>query len=348
MLEVLLLGATTTKVSSSGGGTGILVIFLLIVLAAWIGFTQVQARKQSQIPTTLGKIRVQQIIDEVFGRTWKRITGPGDVNVRPTFKRNAPTISIGVEPLPSGGTEVSVWLSQWGRRLGMVEHAQLVWRKKRALAARLQAAGGVATQPAAAGVPPSAAPRTPVIGMPLAAAPAAPAGSAAAHTTPPTDGKEARPSAGQSVSRAEDAAERTARRARTEAASKLGPVGQLVASSAETIVVRTGKTPQQIANVLRHAVEGVLPGSDSHFVLGPPRATFWAHVTEGGNERFLALSLVTPKADEASVSEMERKVSAVVAPGLDGVVTILHGLGEDPQLEQQLAGSTVVSIAGLS
>jgi len=344
MLDALILAATS-KVSSSSSGTGILVVFLLIALAAWAGFTQVQARKQHQIPTTLGKIRVQQIIDEVFGRTWKRMTGPGDINVRPTFKRNAPTISISVEPLPNGGTEVSIWLSQWGRRLGMVEHAQLVWRRKRALAARLQAAGGVATQPAVAGAA-TAAPSTPVVGMPLAAVPASPP-LPSAPAAPPKDGKEARLSTA-SVSRADDAAEQTARRARVAAASNLGPVGQLVASSAETIIVRTNKTPQQIASVLRRAVDGVLPGSDSHFVLGPPKATFWAHVTEGGNERFLALSLVTPRADEESVSEIERKVSAIVAPGLDGVVTILHGLGEDPQLDQQLVRSTVVSVAGLS
>jgi hypothetical protein len=144
-------------------------VFLLILAwVAWVVFVQVQARKQSRIATSLGKIAVQDVIDRTFGSTWSRVAGPGHVNVRQKLRSRGPTISIDVEPGSGSGSEVDIWMSSSSTRYGMVNHGQLVWRKKRALASALTSVGSTtvggsmqATSSPGSSSTPVQSPRTP-------------------------------------------------------------------------------------------------------------------------------------------------------------------------------------------
>lgn len=120
-------------------------ILLFIALVAWLIFTQVAARQQVDLSVNRSERDAAAEIAGYFGMLWTQVHGVGDINYRPKLRMNAPTISIKLQPVDLGRCEVSIWTSAWTVRYGLMWHAQLMWRKKRGLAARLATPAAPAT-----------------------------------------------------------------------------------------------------------------------------------------------------------------------------------------------------------
>jgi hypothetical protein len=73
-------------------------------------------------------------VSAAFGTTWTRVEGKGDDNFRPKLRVRAPVLSVSYAPNGAGGSEVDIWCSHFTKRYGLMHHAQLMWRKKRAVA----------------------------------------------------------------------------------------------------------------------------------------------------------------------------------------------------------------------
>ena len=108
---------------------------LPIGFVAWLIYTQFSARSHHEIVTSKSQAQVEQAVDAVFGTKQKnRVPGKGRINIRPRWKRNAPTVSIDLKSTAdSTGVTVAVWMSEWETRYGIAGHAAWVWRKKGAL-----------------------------------------------------------------------------------------------------------------------------------------------------------------------------------------------------------------------
>lgn len=115
----------------------VIVILMIIALVAWAVFLQIQARKQVDIATSLSEQDAAQVVTDYFGVLWTQVGGAGHLNYRPKLRVGAPTISISFAPSGTTACEVSIWTSHFHTRYGLMSHAQLAWRKKRALAGRL-------------------------------------------------------------------------------------------------------------------------------------------------------------------------------------------------------------------
>lgn len=114
-------------------------IFVLLVLAviAWIGFVQYMSRKQVDIVARVSEEEAADRVMAYFGVLWTQVQGRGHLNYRAKLRMNAPTISVDFRPNGTNECAVSIWTSQFTTRYGLMEHAMLMWRKKRGLAARL-------------------------------------------------------------------------------------------------------------------------------------------------------------------------------------------------------------------
>jgi hypothetical protein len=137
-------------------------IFLLVIIAivGWNVFMQVAARQQLTVSCTGGVAAAQQLVAASFGAAWNRVQGRGDQNFRPRLRRRPPVISVDYRVVGGDGCEVDIWCSHFDTMYGAMNHAQLVWRKKRALASRLAASpAGIEGAPAAG------AARPPVSGL---------------------------------------------------------------------------------------------------------------------------------------------------------------------------------------
>jgi len=134
------------------------VIFLLVVsFIGWAAFTQISARQQTSVSCPYDVATARAVVARCFGATWASVAGKGDLNFKPRMRARAPVISVSFDPSDHGGSKVDVWCSAFAKRYGLLEHGQLVWRKKRALARALaepvpgssrppaQAHGGVGT-----------------------------------------------------------------------------------------------------------------------------------------------------------------------------------------------------------
>ena len=110
---------------------------LVILLISWAVFVQFSARRQVDISVGLSERDAAQAIAGYFGALWTQVSGKGELNYRPKLRRNPPTLSISLRPVSLGQCEVSIWTSAFSIRYGLMEHAQLMWRKKRGLATRL-------------------------------------------------------------------------------------------------------------------------------------------------------------------------------------------------------------------
>jgi len=118
------------------------VLFVLLVLSliGWTVYVQISARQQVDVVTTLSEQDAAQEVLRYFGVLWTQVPGRGHVNYRPKLRADAPTMSINFSPDGTAACVVSIWTSHWTKRYGLMSHAQLMWRKKRGLAARLASA----------------------------------------------------------------------------------------------------------------------------------------------------------------------------------------------------------------
>lgn len=118
----------------------VLIIVGVVGLLVWIVYVQSEARQQADVRCALDVVGTTAVVESFFGKTWKRVPGPGRLNARQRLKRGAPVLSVDWASSPQGGTEVSVWVSDFTvRTIGglrfvkMMDHAQYAWRKKRQL-----------------------------------------------------------------------------------------------------------------------------------------------------------------------------------------------------------------------
>lgn len=121
----------------------ILVIIIFVILAMYITqFTfGVLARRQDETQSQLSPDRIAQLTAEGFGSMlWKDEQGPGSINKRRrTLNGSGPLISIDVEPV-SGGSNVSVWMSEWSSRAGIINFAGTAFFQKRKILRRVHEA----------------------------------------------------------------------------------------------------------------------------------------------------------------------------------------------------------------
>jgi len=292
-------------------------LFVMIVIAflAWLTFTQVQARKHTILHTPLGKLQVQEAIDKTFDSMWTRTAGPGHVNVKPKLRSHAPTISISVESGNQSGCDVDIWMSRWVTRYGVAGHAQLVWRKKLSLGSALQAS------------------------------PSGSMGAATALRTPPTftTSPSAQPDPAKTPFYGAQSANGSTR------ASSV--VINTVQGTDTNFVLRTKRPAREVAAALGAAIQSTQPGSANHLVLGPPRATMWAHLQElPSGETLMTLSLMTlHNADQEYVREsIRRPLETIVAPSVEGSVSVLDGHGIPGALQHDLQRGRLVPVAELA
>jgi hypothetical protein len=113
---------------------GVLILLALLAVITWNVFVQVGARQQATISTSDDVASARRRVSAAFGATWARVEGKGDDNFRPKLRMRAPVLSVTYEPNGAGGSEVDIWCSHFNKKYGCMEHAQLMWRKKRAVA----------------------------------------------------------------------------------------------------------------------------------------------------------------------------------------------------------------------
>lgn len=117
---------------------GVLIVLLILAFIAWNIFTQVMARQETSVPCSYDPTTARAIVSKSFGIWWTRVQGRGDDNFR-AKRSKPPVISISYDISENGGCNVDIWCSSGVKRYGVLNHAQLVWRKKRAVARALSA-----------------------------------------------------------------------------------------------------------------------------------------------------------------------------------------------------------------
>jgi hypothetical protein len=130
---------------------GFFVVLLLLAFLAWLAFTQVGGRQQVSVSTGHSVDESRQIVAASFGLAWSQADGPGQENFRPRLRAHAPVLSIDYESAEGGGSTVDMWCSNFKTTYGLMIHAQLMWRKKRAVARALNPPA-VTSPPIPAGV----------------------------------------------------------------------------------------------------------------------------------------------------------------------------------------------------
>lgn len=114
-----------------------LITLLVLAFVGWNTFTQIMARQQTSISCSYDVVTARKIVSQSFGMWWKAVPGKGDDNYKSKRGSNAPTLSVSYSMAESGGCNVDIWCSHGTKRYGVLNHAQLVWRKKRAVAGAL-------------------------------------------------------------------------------------------------------------------------------------------------------------------------------------------------------------------
>jgi len=120
------------------GFTCVLLIGALIGILVWQFAETRRAVATTSIRTAYPPAEAVRIVADAFsgGRAmlWTDATGPGTLNKRRRGVRGGITMSIDIEPLPSGGSRVDMWASQTVTYLGvLVNFAGVVNRRKNAI-----------------------------------------------------------------------------------------------------------------------------------------------------------------------------------------------------------------------
>jgi hypothetical protein len=113
---------------------GILIFLFLLAAVAWAAFTQIAARQQVSVSFPYGVTTARGLVSGPFGVGWTAVPGRGDDNFKPKMRVRAPVLSVSYRAGGSGGCEVDIWCSAFVTRYGLIHHAQLMWRKRRAVA----------------------------------------------------------------------------------------------------------------------------------------------------------------------------------------------------------------------
>lgn len=96
--------------------------------------------------------------------------GNGDDNFKSKRGPKAPVISISYDMSGTGGCDVDIWCSHGVKQYGVLNHAQMVWRKKRAVARALAQADlgslPAPVSPASTGAVPLESPRPQTLAQP--------------------------------------------------------------------------------------------------------------------------------------------------------------------------------------
>jgi hypothetical protein len=121
---------------------GVIILLLFLAFIGWAIFTQVAARQQLTIACPAGAATARELVAGSFGAAWSRVDGRGIDNFRPRLRYRPPVISVSYLAAESGACEVHIWCSAFSTKYGAMNHAQLVWRKKAALARQLSSAAG--------------------------------------------------------------------------------------------------------------------------------------------------------------------------------------------------------------
>jgi hypothetical protein len=116
---------------------GVLVTLLVIAFIGWMVFVQIGARQQVDLVVNGSEQDVAEQVRGYFGALWTQVAGVGHLNFRPKLRARPPTLSVSFRPNGTASCEISVWTSAFTTRYGAMNHAQLAWRRKHALAARL-------------------------------------------------------------------------------------------------------------------------------------------------------------------------------------------------------------------
>jgi hypothetical protein len=115
----------------------ILIVLAILAFITWNVFVQVSARQQTTISISGDVASARRAVYAAFSPTWALVEGKGEDNFRPKLRMRAPVLSVSYEPNEAGGSEVDIWCSHFKKRYGCMEHAQLAWRKKHAVARSL-------------------------------------------------------------------------------------------------------------------------------------------------------------------------------------------------------------------
>lgn len=112
---------------------GVLVVMIILVLLGWLVFTQLGGRQQLSVLSPHDVASTRKLVSNLFGVAWSRVPGRGDDNFKPRLRMYAPTLSVSYQPAEDG-TDVQLWCSAYTTKMGLMGHAQLMWRKKRSVA----------------------------------------------------------------------------------------------------------------------------------------------------------------------------------------------------------------------
>jgi hypothetical protein len=126
---------------------GVIIFLLVLAVIGWAAFTQIIARQQTSITCSYDLATARRIVSQCFGSWWwTAVPGRGDDNYRPRRGSKAPVLSISYDMTESGRCDVAIWCSAGVKNYGLLNHAQLMWRKKRAVAQALAQAQPVRSQ----------------------------------------------------------------------------------------------------------------------------------------------------------------------------------------------------------
>ncbi|TFB71874.1 hypothetical protein E3O06_11475 [Cryobacterium glaciale] len=116
----------------------ILLIVVILVLSAWLNNA---SQREVQTQVTLSPQRAADVANTAFNTfTWKDVGGPGDINKRRrTMNDSGPVISIDVADLPSGGSNITVWMSAWTKKGPTIQGSDIVMRQRSKIIKRLEA-----------------------------------------------------------------------------------------------------------------------------------------------------------------------------------------------------------------
>lgn len=116
-------------------------IVALVVLSGLAIAATVAAKQQENVQVDLPRSEAMLAVEGMFNRLlWKNVQGRGQLNKQRRMARyDGPVVSVDFESLPSGGTEIQVWMSEATSKFGIVFGAEFAWLQKRKILKRLGA-----------------------------------------------------------------------------------------------------------------------------------------------------------------------------------------------------------------
>lgn len=122
---------------------GIGVVVGAILIFGWI--LSAMAKSQQNVVVRATSAVIAETIDRHFAKLWwPPVEGRGQFNFRAGgfglggVLKKKPVLSIDLQPLPDGSTEVQVWMSEWGQKSGIVGLADRFVLKRSALFRKLR------------------------------------------------------------------------------------------------------------------------------------------------------------------------------------------------------------------